>query len=114
MCHVRTIDKTTEVATPRGVTPCSSDPKVEERIRVFTLTLKFLPVGRIPQQNPLTLSFHGSELQLSLLRLFKGATRRRLQFLFPLSECHVSERTLLLAVTKYIVSNYRLVFKFSI
>ena len=60
MRYVRTIDKTTEVATPRGVTPCPSDPKVEERMIVFyTLTLKFLPVGRILQQNPLTLSFHG-------------------------------------------------------
>ncbi len=64
MRYVRTIDKTVETATPRGVTPCSSDPKVEERIRVFTLTLKFLPVGRIPQQNPLTLSFLGSDYNI--------------------------------------------------
>ena len=83
MRYVRTIDKTTEVATPRGVTPCSSDLAVEERMEnAFTFTLKFLPVGRIPQQNPLTLSFLGSNYNI-VLRLFKGATRRRLQFLFP-------------------------------
>ncbi len=65
MRYVRAIDKTTKVATPRSVTPCSSDLAVEERMIVFyTLTLKFLPVGRILQQNPLTLSFLGSDYNI--------------------------------------------------
>ncbi|WP_146132049.1 hypothetical protein [Pleurocapsa sp. CCALA 161] len=82
MRYVRTIDKTTKVATPRGVTPCSSDPKVEERIRVFYAHAKVFTCRTYSSTEPLTLSFHGSTT-ISLLRLCKGATRRRLQFLFP-------------------------------
>ena len=58
MRYVRTIDKTTEVATPRGVTPCSSDLAVEERMEnAFTFTLKFLPVGRISRTVPSNFKF---------------------------------------------------------
>lgn len=109
MRYVRTIDKTVETATPRGVTPCSSDPTVEERIRVFYTHVKVFTCRTYSPTEPSNFKFSWFRLQYRCYAFLRELPAVIYNSSFPLGMPCIGTDSFTCSID--IVSNYRLVFK---
>ena len=95
MRYVRAIDKTTKVATPRGVTPCSSDKRGRrENDSVLHTHVKVFTCRTYSPTEPSNFKFSWFRLQYRCYASLRELPVVTYNSSFPSLGCHVSERTL--------------------